>query len=132
MARVTGIGGVFFKARDPEAQAAWYRDHLGVPFDEKMGCAILRWGQDPDAAGASTVWAVSPQDSEKYDPGQANFMINYRVDDMAGILEKLQAAGTPIHQGPEEHFHGIFAWVLDPEGNKVELWQPTPDPDSPG
>jgi len=124
MARVTGVGGVFFKAKDPEALAAWYQEHLGVPFDSKMGCAILRWNQDSGAEDGATVWCLSKTDSDWFNPSESSFMINYRIDDMAGMLEQLQKAGIPIQQGPETHFNGIFAWILDPEGNKVELWQP--------
>ena len=123
MAKVTGVGGVFLKARDPEALAAWYGEHLGMPFDAAMGCAILRWGEDLGPS-ACTVWSLAKMDAEKFRPSQSSFLINYRIDDMAGMLEQLQAAGVAILQGPEEHFNGIFSWILDPEGNKVELWQP--------
>lgn len=125
MARVTGIGGVFFKAKDPDALAAWYKEHLGVPFDSKMGCAIIRWNQDPMAEDGCTVWCLSKTDSDWFQPSQSSFMINYRVDDMAGMLEQLKAAEIPIIKGPDTEFNGIFSWILDPEGNKVELWQPT-------
>ena len=124
MARVTGIGGVFFKARDPEALAAWYRDHLGVPFDAKMGCAILSCAEDSRPDGGQTVWCLAKSDSDWFKPSESSFMINYRVDDMAGLLEKLKAAGVAVIKGPDTDFNGIFSWILDPEGNKVELWQP--------
>ena len=124
MAKVTGVGGVFFKARDPQALAAWYRQHLGVPVDSQMGFAILPWGDDPGPDGGLTVWSLSPTESEWFQPSPSTFMINYRVDDMAGLLEQLKAANIPILKGPDTEFNGIFAWILDPEGNKVELWQP--------
>ena len=132
MARVTGIGGVFFQAKDPEMLSAWYLEHLGVPFDGKMGCAILRWNQDPEAGDGATVWCLSKADSDGFKPSKSSFMINYRVDDMVGMLENLQAAGVAIQQGPETHFNGIFSWILDPEGNKVELWQPIQAEAQPG
>jgi predicted enzyme related to lactoylglutathione lyase len=124
MARVTGIGGVFFKAKDPTALAAWYQEHLGVPFDSKMGCAIIQWSEDPRPDGGQTVWCLAKDDSDWFQPSQSTFMINYRVDDMAGMLEKLKAGGILPVKGPDTDFNGIFTWILDPEGNKVELWQP--------
>ena len=122
MAKVTGIGGVFFKAKDPEGLAVWYQKHLGVPLDPKLGIAILHWGQDPAPDGGCTVWALSQTSSDGY---PNSFMINYRVDDLDGMLSNLRAAGVPIVKGPDTDFNGIFAWILDPEGNRVELWQPT-------
>jgi predicted enzyme related to lactoylglutathione lyase len=123
MARVTGIGGVFFKARDPEALAAWYRDHLGLTL-EPWGGAILRWPADAAADGGLTVWTAAKSDTKWFAPSESSFMINYRVDDLEGVLANLKAAGVEPASGPEKHENGKFAWVMDPEGNKVELWQP--------
>jgi predicted enzyme related to lactoylglutathione lyase len=124
MARVTGIGGVFFKGRGEGAQlAAWYRDHLGIAL-ESFGGAILRWPDDEAEDGGMTVWHVADRDSEWFRPSDASFMINYRVDDLDALIAQLRADGVEIVGGPESHENGKFAWILDPDGNKVELWEP--------
>jgi predicted enzyme related to lactoylglutathione lyase len=125
VAKVTGIGGVFFKARDPKALAAWYAKHLGVPLEE-WGGAIFRWAADAEAQSAKglTVWHLADADGDWFAPSTSQVMINYRVDDLDGLLAQLGAAGIETIKGPDEEFNGRFAWVLDPEGNKVELWEP--------
>jgi predicted enzyme related to lactoylglutathione lyase len=124
MAKVTGIGGVFFKARgDHVALAAWYQKHLGVALAE-FGGAILKWTDDHSDDGGLTVWHVAESKSSWFSPSDAPFMINYRVDNLDELLGQLRAEGIAIHQGPESHENGKFAWVLDPDGNKVELWEP--------
>jgi predicted enzyme related to lactoylglutathione lyase len=124
MARVTGIGGVFFRSSgDHAALAAWYRDHLGIPV-EGWGGAVLRWPEDRADDGGLTVWSVAKSDSTWFSPSASAFMINYRVDDLAGLLEQLRGVGIAIQKGPESHENGIFAWIMDPEGNRVELWEP--------
>lgn len=123
MAKVTGIGGVFFLARDPAALAGWYQEHLGMRL-EAFGGAVLRWPADTAEDGGLTVWHVAAQGSGWFAPSPAPFMINYRVDDLAGLLDQLADAGIEPVQGPESHDNGAFAWVVDPEGNKVELWEP--------
>ena len=125
MAKITGIGGVFFKStNDNAALAAWYREHLGMALED-FGGAILRWPGDAAKDGGLTVWHVAGKDSEWFSPSKSSFMINYRVDDLGQLLAQLRAAGVEILQGPESHENGKFAWVLDPDGNKVELWEPT-------
>ncbi|HUQ04012.1 MAG TPA: VOC family protein [Kofleriaceae bacterium] len=124
MAKVTGIGGVFFKSTgDHEALAAWYQKNLGITF-ESWGGAILRWPDDHGPDKGLTVWHVAKKDSQWFAPSTSSFMINYRVDDMAGLLEQLKANGVEIVKGPDREDNGVFAWVLDPDGNKVELWEP--------
>ena len=124
MAKVTGIGGVFFKSRgDNAALAAWYRDNLGLALED-FGGAILRWPDDTAEDRGLTVWHVAEKDSQWFSPSGAPFMINYRVDDLDGMLAQLRAAGVEIVGGPESHENGKFAWILDPDGNKVELWEP--------
>jgi len=123
MARITGIGGVFFKANDPKALGAWYQKHLGLSFEE-WGGAILKWPEDTGEDKGLTVWSLAKSDSQWFAPSASSFMINYRVDDMDGLIAQLQAGGVAIHQGPEKAENGKFAWVIDPEGNKVELWEP--------
>ena len=124
MAKVTGIGGVFFKSRtDSAALAAWYQKHLGMPL-ESWGGAILRWPDDKAEDQGLTVWSLADMDSQWFSPSDSAFMINYRVDDMDALLAQLRAAGIEIVGGPESHENGKFAWIMDPDGNKVELWQP--------
>lgn len=124
MAKVTGIGGVFFKSgKDDRALAAWYQQHLGMkPAD--FGGVILNWQDDTAEDKGLTVWHVAGKDSEWFSPSRSSFMINYRIDDMAGMVEQLRRGGVEILQGPETHENGKFAWIMDPEGNKVELWEP--------
>jgi len=124
MAKVTGIGGVFFKSKgEGAALAAWYREHLGMAIED-FGGAILRWPDDGAEDRGVTVWTVADGDSQWFSPSQSSFMINYRVDDLEQLLRQLRAAGVEIVQGPESHENGKFAWIMDPEQNKVELWEP--------
>lgn len=124
MAKITGIGGVFFKARkDNVALAEWYRRHLGMPLEES-GVAILNWSEDKAEDRGLTVWTLAKSGTDWFSPSDSPFMINYRVDNMAGMIAQLKAGGVDIHQGPESHENGKFAWILDPDGNKVELWEP--------
>ena len=126
MARVTGIGGVFFKSRsDNAALAAWYRKHLGMALED-FGGAVLRWPDDKAEDQGLTVWHVAARDSQWFSPSESSFMINYRVDDLDALLAQLRADGIPIGGGPESHENGKFAWIMDPDGNKVELWEPMP------
>ena len=123
MRRVTGIGGVFFKAKDPKALGEWYRDHLGMALSD-FGGAVLKWKDDHADDGGASVWHVAAADTKWFAPSESAFMINYRVDDLTALLAQLAAAGISPQKGPEEHPNGKFAWVMDPEGNKVELWEP--------
>ena len=124
MARVTGIGGVFFKSKsDHAALAAWYQEHLGMPL-ESWGGAILRWPDDKTHDTGATAWHVAARDSKWFAPSDSSFMINYRVDDLTELLAKLQASGVEILKGPDSDENGKFAWIVDPDGNKVELWEP--------
>ena len=124
MARITGIGGVFLKCRgDHVALAAWYQQHLGLQL-EPWGGAILKWPEDKADDGGLTVWNLAGKDSTWFSPSESSFMINYRVDDLDALLAQLQAAGVAVVGGPESHENGKFAWIMDPDGNKVELWQP--------
>lgn len=124
MAKVTGIGGVFFKSRsDSKALSAWYQRHLGIKLED-WGGAILKWPDDKAEDKGLTVWNVAEKDSRWFSPSESSFMVNYRVDDLDGLIKQLKDAGIPLQKGPESHENGKFAWVMDPEGNKVELWEP--------
>ena len=124
MAKITGIGGVFIKStNDKDALAAWYRDNLGLKFED-WGGSIINWKDDAQVDGGMTVWTTAPADSKWFAPSESGFMINYRVDDLDGLLAQLKQNGVLIVKGPDEEFNGKFAWIMDPDGNKVELWEP--------
>lgn len=124
MAKVTGIGGVFFKSRgDDKALAKWYQDHLGMPAED-WGGAILKWPDDTAEDGGLTVWSLAGKDSKWFSPSESSFMVNYRVDNLDEMLAQLRAGGVDVVKGPESAENGKFAWIMDPEGNKVELWEP--------
>ena len=122
MKRVTGIGGIFLKAADPAALARWYREHLGVPLAEGESHAIFRWRDDHDGDGM-TVWSVFARD-DGYFRSDAQFMVNYRVDDLDAVLAALRAEGVAVDDRTDDTGYGKFGWVTDPEGNRIELWQP--------
>ena len=119
MERVTGIGGVFFKAKDPAALAAWYRDHLGLELEEGAETvSVFRWAE------GTTTWSPFPQDTSYFEPSTAPFMINYRVVNLDRMLEQLRAAGTLMDDSVHDSEFGRFGWASDPEGNRFELWEP--------
>jgi len=123
MAKITGIGGVFFKTQNPKELAEWYQKHLGLNL-EAWGGAVLRWPQDVAEDKGATVWHTAPADSKWFSPSESSFMINYRIDNMDAMLAQLKAGNVEIVKGPEYHENGAFAWVMDPAGNKLELWEP--------
>jgi predicted enzyme related to lactoylglutathione lyase len=123
MARVTGIGGIFFKARDPDALRGWYRRHLGLDIQEWGGVTFRAPGA-PDGREAITVWTIFPSDSNYFAPGSAEFMINYRVDNLSDMLAVLRNQGCIMNEKIEESEFGKFGWAQDPEGNRLELWEP--------
>jgi catechol 2,3-dioxygenase-like lactoylglutathione lyase family enzyme len=123
MARVTGIGGIFIKSHDPRSLGLWYRDHLGVPYKEGEGGGFS-WKDDPKVDEGMSVFNVFSQDTTYFQPSTAPFMINFRVDDLDGLLAKLSSEGVRIDPKREDADYGRFAWIYDPDGNKIELWQP--------
>jgi predicted enzyme related to lactoylglutathione lyase len=122
MESVLGLGGVFFKARDPQALATWYREHLGVPVEAGQTYASLT----STGAGEMTVWSTFPTDTKYFGSGPSPLMINYRVGNLDAMLAQLRAAGVPVDDKVEDHEYGRFGWATDPEGNRFELWQPLP------
>ncbi len=124
MAKVLGIGGVFFRSDDPERLYGWYEKHLGLA-RHPGGPVIFPWRQadHPDTA-AMTVWSLFPRDTDYFGPTKPAFMVNYIVDDIDGMLADLRAAGAQVDDRREDSEYGRFAWVTDPEGNRIELWQP--------
>jgi len=127
MKRVTGIGGVFFKCENPADMNAWYRKHLGVPAGQYGANFEWRHKDAPDQVGL-TVWSTFADSSDYFDPSQRPFMINYRVADLEGLLAALKAEGIEAVGEMQTFEYGKFAWILDPEGNKIELWEPIDQP----
>lgn len=117
---ITGVGGIFFKAKDPKALVAWYRDVLGLPV-QTWGGAMLRY--DAPQHPPALVWNVLPASTNYLAPSAGEFMINYAVDDMDAFIARLNTKGVSILKRNDDAT-GRFAWLLDPEGNKIELWQP--------
>jgi len=120
MAKVIGLGGIFFKSRDPAALAAWYARHLGLQLEAWGG---VRFAEDAARPGATT-WMPFPDDTSYFAPSAQPYMINFRVDDLAGLLEQLRAAGVEVDERTEQSEYGAFGWIIDPEGTRIELWQP--------
>ncbi len=124
MRRVTGIGGIFFKAKDPVALRAWYKDRLGIDVQDWGGAAFTWTDADGKPFAGTTAWTVFPAGGNQFAPSTASFMVNYRVADLRALLAALRAEGCNVLDKVEESDFGRFGWVLDPEGNKVELWEP--------
>ena len=123
MKGVTGIGGVFFKADNPSTLYQWYEKHLGIQLEPNGQGASFHW-RDSQDQDAFTAWAIFPRNSDYFSPSRQPFMLNYRVDDLDGLLEELRAAGVWIDSKREDYDYGRFAWIMDPEGNRIELWEP--------
>lgn len=124
MKRVTGIGGIFFNANDPAKLRAWYKTHLGIDVQEWGGTAFTWTDASGNPKRGTTAWSIGAADGEHFAPSKSTFMINYRVADLHGLLKLLREEGCEVLEKVEESEFGIFGWVMDPEGNKVELWQP--------
>jgi predicted enzyme related to lactoylglutathione lyase len=124
MKRVTGIGGIFFTAQDAPALQAWYKRHLGIDVQPWGGTAFT-WTDDAGKpVGGTTIWSVGPAAGDPFAPGKAPFMVNYRVEDVRALVQALKDEGCNVLDKIDDSEYGVFAWVIDPEGNKVELWQP--------
>ena len=123
MRRVTGIGGIFFKCEDPGAQQEWYARHLGLPVSDD-GCVIFKWREREADKPATTVWSPFKNDTKYFDPSTKPFMFNYRVENLDALLETLKSEGVWIDPKREDSKYGRFAWIMDPEGNRIELWEP--------
>jgi predicted enzyme related to lactoylglutathione lyase len=124
MERVTGLGGLFFKAQDPEALYAWYEKHLGIKRGPE-GAVVFKWREtDDQGREGMTVWSIFPQSSTYFHPSRAGFMMNFRVADLDALLAALKQEGVEIDPHREDYDYGRFAWIMDPEGNRIELWEP--------
>jgi predicted enzyme related to lactoylglutathione lyase len=126
MKRVTGIGGIFFKAKDAPALQAWYKRHLGIDVQAWGGAAFSWADADGKPTGGTTVWSVSSEDGAQFASSKASFMVNYRVEDLRALVAALKEEGCNVLEKVDDTEYGKFGWVIDPEGNKVELWQPPP------
>jgi predicted enzyme related to lactoylglutathione lyase len=126
MKRVTGIGGIFFQASDSARLRAWYKDHLGIDVQPWGGAAFAWADAEGKPVNGTTAWSIGAADGNGYGPAKAPFMINYRVDDLAALLRALRDEGCDVLDRTDESEYGKFGWVIDPEGNKVELWEPPP------
>ena len=126
MKRVTGLGGVFFKCNDPEKMKEWYRIHLGI--DSANDGAPFKWRDiDSPEKKCLTAWSTFPAGTKYFDPSQKPFMFNYRVENLVALLDALRKEGVTVVGEIEEYEYGKFGWILDPEGNKIELWEPVDD-----
>jgi predicted enzyme related to lactoylglutathione lyase len=124
MKRVTGIGGIFFKAKDATALQAWYKRHLGIDVQTWGGAAFSWADDDGKPVAGTTAWSIGSQEGDLFAPSASSFMINYRVEDLHALVKALKQEGCHVLEKIDESEYGKFAWVIDPEGNKVELWQP--------
>src|SRR5437667_8374836 len=124
MKRVTGIGGIFFKAKDAPSLQAWYKRHLGIEVQAWGGAAFDWTDSEGKPVAGTTAWLISPQESKQFAPSAAPFMVNYRVEDVHALVKALKEEGCNVLEKIDESEYGKFGWVIDPEGNKVELWQP--------
>ena len=123
MKRVTGIGGIFFRAKDPKTLGEWYRTHLGIDVQD-WGGAAFRWNSDDNPSGSgTTIWSPFAADTTHFGTSGSSFMINYRVADLDALLGALRSEGCAVDEKSEQSEYGKFGWVVDPEGNRIELWQ---------
>ncbi len=130
MKRVTGIGGVFFQSENPSHLYEWYEKNLGIKREAHGQCATFEWrelqapdGTAPGPQGA-TAWTIFPRTTKYFGASKAGFMLNYRVDDLDALLVELEKAGVEIDPKRDNSEFGKFAWITDPDGNRIELWEP--------
>ncbi|WP_047418524.1 VOC family protein [Cellulophaga sp. Hel_I_12] len=119
--RVTGLGGFFFKTKDPDAIKTWYKNHLGLNTDQ-YGCTF--WWKNKEGEDCSTQWSPMKNDTSYFEPSTSSFMMNFRVENLEQLLKTLKEEGVTVIGEIETHDYGKFAWILDPDGNKLELWEP--------
>lgn len=124
MKRVTGLGGIFFKAKDAPALQAWYQRHLGIDVQAWGGTAFSWADDDGKPVAGTTIWSIASPQAEQLEPSTAPFMVNYRVDDLHALVNVLRDEGCQVLVKVDDSEYRKFAWVIDPEGNKVELWEP--------
>jgi catechol 2,3-dioxygenase-like lactoylglutathione lyase family enzyme len=126
MKRVTGLGGVFMKCKDPDAMYGWYEKHLGIV--PEHGTVSFNWRETEDhEKTGTTVWALFPDNTKYFEPSRSPFMMNFRVENLEQLLAALRAEGVQVDDKVESHAYGKFGWIMDPEGNRIELWEPPSD-----
>ncbi len=123
MRRVIGIGGIFFKTNDRETVRDWYATHLGIPSEEWGTTFPWRRHENPDDE-TYTVWSPFKSDTDYFEPSKQEYMINYQVDDLNALLSMLKKEGVIVMDKTDESEFGKFGWIIDPEGRKIELWEP--------
>ena len=123
MENITGIGGVFIKAKDPDGLAKWYKENLGINFMEGNYAAFPWTNENQDNSG-TTVFSFFKESSEYFSPSQSRLMINFRVKNLRALLQSLKEKNIWVEDKTEDYDYGVFGWTMDPEGNKIELWQP--------
>jgi predicted enzyme related to lactoylglutathione lyase len=126
MKRVTGIGGIFFNAADPVGLGAWYKQHMGIDVQEWGGAAFEWADSSGNPVKGTTAWTINAASSQAFAPSKSSFMVNYRVEDLDALLQLLRDEGCNVLEKADDSEYGKFGWVMDPEGNKVELWEPPP------
>ncbi len=124
MAKVIGFGGFFFKARDPKALAAWYAKHLGLKVEDFGG---VMFNEDESRPGCM-LWSPFSSNTRYFDPSDKPYMVNFRVDNLDELLQQLRSAGVQVDAKVDVSEYGRFGWVIDPEGTRIELWQPPDNP----
>ncbi len=124
MQRVTGIGGIFFNSPNPVALRAWYKEHLGIDVQDWGGTAFTWTDSEGNPTAGTTIWTIGDATGNNFAPSTAPFMINYRVADLHALVKVLRAEGCNVLDNIDESDYGKFAWVIDPDGNRVELWEP--------
>jgi predicted enzyme related to lactoylglutathione lyase len=123
--RVTGLGGLFFKSKDPDALYEWYHKHLGIKRASEEEGVIFQWHDTarPQKTGF-TVWSIFPDSTNYFDPSHSAFMINFRVENLDALLAALREEGVWVDPKVEQYEYGKFGWIMDPDGNRIELWEP--------
>lgn len=121
MKRVKGIGGVFFKSEDPQKMKSWYNKHLGIEIDQWSG--VFKW-KDSENNDQRTIWSPFENTTDYFGPSEKEFMLNYIVEDLVNLLDQLKKEGVEVIDKVEEYDYGKFGWIMDPEGRKIELWEP--------
>ncbi len=123
MKRVTGVGGMFMKCKDPQAMYAWYEKHLGIKRDESQAVSFNWRDAEESEKTGMTILALFPEDTKYFGPSGSPFMMNFRVENLEQLLQALRAEGVQVDEKVETYDFGKFGWILDPEGNRIELWE---------